>query len=101
MPKAQPKLSKGAWKVQWVESEAGWGQRDDGARFYPTEESAKKDTAEILARYRKAEAKQGYSSSNVPVEYSRPEEPHFVQVGDALAAEIEAKGRAYRERGNV
>jgi hypothetical protein len=98
MPKA--KISKGAWKVQWIESEAGWGQRNDGAWFYPTEEAAKKDTAEILTRYREAEAKQGYSSRNVPTEYSFPEEPHFVQVGDKLAAEIVKKGRAYRERGN-
>ena len=98
MPKS--KLSKGAWKVQWIESEAGWGQRDDGAWFYPTEEAAKKDTAEILARYREAEAEQGYSRSNVPAEYRSPEEPQFVQGGEKLAAEIVKKGRAYRNRGN-
>lgn len=95
----KPALSHGAWMQEWEESERGWGIRPDGVWYYPTEEAAKKDTAKMLKRMRGYEAKQGYSSSNAPDEYSRPSgEPRFVNVSEALAAEIIEKGRAYRER---
>jgi hypothetical protein len=97
--KAAPALSQGAWMQEWEETERGWGCRPDGVWYYPTEEAAKKDTEAMLKRLRSYEAKQGYGSNNVPDEYSRPDgEPRFVQVSEALAAEILEKGRAYRER---
>lgn len=92
----EPTLQTGAWKVQWIESESGWGTRPDGAWYYRSEELAKRDTARMLKTMRDYEKKR-YNGAT-PSEYSYPEEPVFVQVRGKLAVEIGKDGRAHRER---
>jgi len=89
-------LTTGAWLVEWTESERGWGQRPDGAYYYPTETIAKKETKKSLTVMRKREA--AIYNGATPDEYSFPETPRFVAVSKKLAKEIQEKGYAYRDR---
>jgi hypothetical protein len=85
--------------VEWTETEAGWGQRRDGAWYYPTEEAATKDTDRMLAdmREREKEMEMENRPRKLPMEYDRPElPPRLVPVSSELAREIREKGRAYR-----
>ena len=43
-PKKRMNVQAEAWLVEWTETEAGWGQRPDGAWYYATEEAATRDT---------------------------------------------------------
>ncbi len=98
MPKETDQPQAEAWLVEWTEVEAGWGQRSDGAWYYPAEEAATKDTDERLARVRELKKDMENRRSNLPLEYSFPElPPLLVPVSPELAKEVAEKGRAYRE----
>jgi hypothetical protein len=92
----EPVKTHSAWKVQWIERERGFGQRPDGADYYPTKEKAQASTDKTLAEMRKREALT--YKGRTPDEYTSPEEPKLVQVSAELAQEIQEKGHAYRER---
>lgn len=89
-----------AWLVEWTETEVGWGQRPDGAWYYPTEEAATTDTERMLTGMREREKEmEGRRRRNLPMEFSRPELPPYrVTVSPELAKEIQKKGRAFRNR---
>jgi hypothetical protein len=99
MPNKTDEPHTEAWLVEWTETEAGWGQRPDGAWYYATEEAATKDTDRRLAEMREwAKEREGHQG-NLPMEWSSPElPPRLVPVSPELAREIREKGRAYRER---
>lgn len=88
-----------AWLVEWTETEVGWGQRADGAWYYPTEEAAATDTERMLTGMRELEKGMESRSRKLPMEFSRPElPPRRVAVSPELAKEIQEKGRAFRNR---
>jgi hypothetical protein len=105
MPKNTDEPQTEAWLVEWTETEAGWGQRPDGAWYYPTEEAATKGTDRRLADMQEGEIERENRRGNLPIEYSSPElPPRFVLVSPELAREIAEKGCAYRklaEQGGV
>lgn len=86
----------GAYMVQWIESERGWGQRNDGVFYYLTEEQAEKDTEEIVKKMREYEAK--IYNGTTPREYSFPYPPDFVEVSEELYKEIKKSGKVSKER---
>lgn len=99
MPKKTDELQAEAWLVEWTETEAGWGQRPDGAWYYATEEAATRDTEQRLAEQRAREKERENHPRNLAMEWSSPElPPLLVRVSPELAKEIREKGRAYRER---
>ena len=60
-----------AWLVEWTETETGWGQRRDGAWYYPTEEAATKDTDRERLDMRAREKEIGrIASGYLVMEYS-------------------------------
>jgi len=99
MPNNADEPQAEAWLVEWAETEAGWGQRPDGAWYYPTEKAAIDDTNRRLADMReRAKARENHRP-NLPLEYSSPElPPLLVTVSAELAREVAEKGSAYRER---
>lgn len=97
MPEKTDEPHTEAWIVEWTETEVGWGQRQDGAWYYPTEEAATKDTDRMLADLREREKEMENRPRNLPMEYDRPElPPRLVPVSPELGREIREKGRAYR-----
>jgi hypothetical protein len=99
MPERTDQPQAEAWLVEWTETEAGWGQRSDGAWYYPTEEAATTDTDRMLADIRAREKEMENRPRKLPMEYDRPELPaRLVPVSPELAREVREKGRAYRER---
>jgi hypothetical protein len=99
MPNNADEPQAEAWLVEWTETEVGWGQRPDGAWYYPTEEAATKDTDRRLAEMRKWANERENRQPNLPLEYSSPESPPLlVPVSAELAREIAEKGSAFRER---
>jgi hypothetical protein len=97
MPEKTDEPQAEAWRVEWTETEVGWGQRRDGAWYYPTEEAATKDTDQMLADIREREKEMENRPRRLPLEYDRPElPPRLVPVSSELAKEIAEKGRAYR-----
>jgi hypothetical protein len=99
MPKKTDDTQTLAWLVEWTETETGWGQRPDGAWYYPTEKAATKDTGRMLADMRAREEEIENRLGHLVMEYSSPElPPLLVPVSPELAREIAEKGRAHRER---
>lgn len=66
------------WKVDWTESEAGWGQRPDGHTLHFSKEMA---DAYIKAHWDGMPA-------TVPSCYSRPSEPYQIEVSDYEAGVV-------------
>jgi hypothetical protein len=99
MPEKTDQLQAEAWLVEWTETEVGWGQRSDGAWYYPTEEAATTETDRMLAEIRALEKEMENRPRKLPMEYDRPElPPRPVPVSPELAREIAEKGRAYRRQ---
>jgi hypothetical protein len=99
MPEKTDEPQAEAWLVEWTETEAGWGQRPDGAWYYATEEAATTDTDRRLAEMRERAKEMEGQRRNLAMEWSAPElPPRLVPVSAELAKEIAEKGRAYRER---
>lgn len=97
--KTTDELQTEAWLVEWTETESGWGQRPDGAWYYPTEEAARRDTDRMLADMRGREKEIENRLGRLATEYSSPElPPLLVAVSPELAREVAEKGRAYRKR---
>jgi len=89
-------MTRGAYMVQWIETERGWGQRNDGVFYYLTEDQAEKDTEEIVKKMREYEAK--IFGRVTPEEYSFPQPPVFVEVDENLYKEIKKSGRVSKDR---
>lgn len=71
------------WAVDWVEYEAGWGQRDDGTTYYDTKEEAAKAIRDYDAKYN--------NKSTVPSYYCKGHGPRQTTVKEMR--EYEAKNK--------
>ena len=74
-------------KIDWTESEQGWGQRPDGTSLHANMEEANRYIEEFWK-----EEKERNPSGRVPECYSRPETPELIFVDDILAAFIHTEG---------
>ncbi len=70
-------------KVEWIESESGWGQRPDGCSLHLTKE----DAEAYIKDYWDSEHKRN-PSGEVPYEYSRNEGMSLVSVSKKLYDKI-------------
>ena len=73
---------------KWLESEAGWGCRDDGFSLHQNIEDCKK----YIADYWNSMPKE------TPDEYSRPDgEPYLIKVSDELFNLLKHSSRYYKK----
>lgn len=87
-----------AWRIDWDESESGWGIRPDGASLHSSKEEADKCIARHSARQKEDYRKTG----KVPHEYDRPGRPFKVLVMEKkIFDEIKEKGSVRYWRGGV
>ena len=72
-------MSQIFWIQKWEESERGWGSRPDGYTIH----KVKEDINFMLANMRKKEEERGYSETNPPDEYTRPDgRPYQAEIQD-------------------
>lgn len=81
---------KVVYRIDWTESERGWGQRPDGTTMYPTLELAKAHVEDYWAWYMKE------YGTKTPHEYSFPSEPYLFELKDEkLFEEVQEKGKVW------
>ena len=84
MKDLEERLSKSVVKMEWEESERGWGVRPDGCSLHLCIEDCRQFVKEYWAKMPR----------EVPDEYSRPAgEPYSVLVSEELYKEIEKSGK--------
>lgn len=77
----------GVWRIDWIESERGWGIRPDGYSLHLTREDADKYVDAYWSRM----------PDQVPDEYSRPDgEPYAFKVNKRTYADIKASAHGIR-----
>lgn len=76
------------YRVDWTETERGWGDRPDGTTFYSSKEEAQKHIDEHWAWYKEEYGDQA------PHEYSYPSDPSLFELKDEkLYEEVKKKGK--------
>jgi len=75
------------YRIEWTETERGWGQRPDGYSLH----ASRKDADEYIGKHwdRMHEL---YGPESVPDEYSFPDNPRLVEVNEKTFKEVELKG---------
>lgn len=77
---------KAAYKINWTESERGWGSRSDGTTLHVSLEEAKKYIREYWERERKRN-----STGNVPECYSFPSEPMLCEINNEIESRLQSE----------
>jgi hypothetical protein len=80
------------YKIVWIESERGWGQRPDGYSLHASKEEADRYIAEHWAFYEKR------YGTKTPDEYSYPDNPELLVVDQATYDEVQEKNSVRRWR---
>ena len=75
-------------EIEWIESEAGWGQRPDGFTYHPTIESAQQYINDYWTKM----------PTEVPGCYSRPENITPIFVNEVFALLVEYNGTVYSDK---
>jgi len=68
-------------RVDWIESERGWGTRPDGYSLHATTKEAEHYINDYWSKM----------PDEVPDEYSRPGEPRLVEVDEKTHEEVQKK----------
>lgn len=71
-----------AYRINWIESERGWGTRDDGYSLHISAEEAKKYVNDHWDTM----------PDEAPSEYSRPDcDPYLVEIDSEIAKKLKKK----------
>lgn len=83
-------------RVEWIESERGWGQRPDGYSLHLTTEVANQYISEMHNRETAYYRSQGKPDNYVPDEYSRESSRSLVDIDDTKYDELVKAGGSLR-----